>query len=223
MRDNLASVNDRVSEAAIRSGRTGADVLVVAISKTWPVEVVQAAVDAGADTLGENRVQGGQAKVPAISGDPDWHLVGHLQRNKAKVAVDLFSTIQSVDSVRLAREIGKHATNAGKEVAIHLQVNTSGEASKFGVTPDDLKTLAGDVFGIEGLNVQGLMTIAANTNDRDAVRVCFSELRQLRDKISADHPSIVDLSMGMTGDFEMAVEEGATIVRVGTAIFGQRN
>ncbi len=219
---NLEVVQARVSEASGRSGRPSSDVLVVAVSKTWPAEIVQCAVDSGACRLGENRVQEAQAKVSAISGSPSWHLVGHLQRNKARIAVDLFDVIQSVDSLRLAKEIGKHASNAGKEVAIHLQVNTSGEANKFGVDPSDLSELADSVADIGGLSLEGLMTIAAHTDDREAVRRCFVMLRELRDNLAADHESICHLSMGMTGDFEMAIEEGATIVRVGTAIFGVR-
>lgn len=219
---NLRDVEARLAAAAARSGRSAEDVTLVAVSKTWPVPVVQAAVDAGAKTLGENRVQEAQEKVPGVTGSPAWHLVGHLQRNKAKVAVDLFDVIESVDSARLAREIGKHAARSGKEVAILLQVNTSGEASKFGVEPDDLAALADEAAGIEGLAVEGLMTIAAHTDDATAVRSCFETLRGLRDRVVRDHPAATHLSMGMTGDFEMAIEEGATIVRVGTAIFGQR-
>ncbi len=220
---NLKRVEDRIAAAATRSGRAAAEILLVTVSKTWPSAIVQAAVDAGAVTLGENRVQEARVKVSEITGSPRWHLVGHLQRNKAKVAVDLFDTIQSVDSVRLAKEIGNHASNAGKEVAIHLQVNTSGEASKSGVEPDDLLALAEETVGIEGVSVVGLMTIAAHTQDQDAVRRCFASLRDIRDKITNEHPTLRDLSMGMTSDFEMAIEEGATVVRVGTAIFGPRH
>ena len=220
--DNLCLVRERIAAAAERSGRSADDVLLLTVSKTWPVSIVQAAVDVGARVLGENRVQEAQAKVPEIEGSPEWHLVGHLQRNKAKVAVSLFNTIQSVDSVRLAREIGKHAVNAGKKVSIHLQVNTSGEASKSGVDPDDLEALVEGVIDVEGLAVVGLMTIAAHTDDVAAVRRCFVALRELRDQVSRHTPSIHHLSMGMTGDFEMAIDEGATVIRVGTAIFGQR-
>ena len=221
--ENLRQVQDRVANAAERSGRSPKDVLLVAVSKTWPVPIVQAAVDAGVLALGENRVQEAQMKVPEVKGAPPWHLVGHLQRNKAKVAVGLFDTIQSVDSARLAREIGKHAVSAGKEVSIQLQVNTSGEASKFGVAPDDLEALVEETIDVEGVAVVGLMTIAAYTDDEASVRKCFVALRELRDRVSSNRPSIRHLSMGMTGDFEMAIEEGATVVRVGTAIFGKRS
>lgn len=221
--DNLERVRDRVASAAQRSGRPEDAVQLVAVSKTWPTPVVQAAVDAGAHLLGENRVQEAQTKVPEVTGDPVWHLVGHLQRNKAKVAIELFDVIQSVDSARLARELGKQAVAAGKEVSVYLQVNTSGEASKFGVEPEALPELADQASSIDGLLVDGLMTIAAHTNDQDIVRRCFVQLRELRDRVSKDHPSIRELSMGMSGDYEMAIEEGATVVRVGTAIFGQRS
>jgi pyridoxal phosphate enzyme (YggS family) len=219
---NLSAVQERVAKAAEHSGRSSEDVLVVTVSKTWPAHIVQAAVDAGALTLGENRVQEAQDKVPQVQGSPTWHLIGHLQRNKAKLAVSLFDTIQSVDSIRLAREIGKHAVNAGKELSIHLQVNTSGEASKSGVEPDDLEALVDGVSGIEGVRVEGLMTIAAHSDDEAAVRQCFITLRYLRDRVVQREPGVCHLSMGMSGDFEMAIEEGATVVRVGSAVFGNR-
>jgi len=219
---NLRAVQERISKAAERSGRSPGDVLVVTVSKTWPAEIVQVAVDAGALTLGENRVQEAQDKIPQIQGSPAWHLIGHLQRNKAKLAVSLFDTIQSVDSVRLAREIGKHAVNAGKELSIHLQVNTSGEASKSGVKPADLEELVDDVVGIDGVRVEGLMTIATHSDDGAAVRQCFVTLRDLRDRVVQIEPGVCHLSMGMSGDFEMAIEEGATVVRVGSAVFGNR-
>ena len=221
--ENLSRVQERVASAVQRSGRSSGDVLLVTVSKTWPAPVVQLAVDTGALTLGENRVQEAQEKVPNINGSPSWHLVGHLQRNKAKLAVSLFDTIQSVDSVRLAREIGKHAVAAGKEVSIQLQVNTSGETSKSGVEPDDLAALVEGAMEIEGVSVEGLMTIAAHTEDEDEDRRCFATLRGLRDRWIGQIPTIRELSMGMTGDFEVAIEEGATVVRVGTAIFGTRN
>jgi pyridoxal phosphate enzyme (YggS family) len=137
--------------------------------------------------------------------------------------VSLFDTIQSVDSLRLAKEIGRHSVDAGKEVSIQLQVNTSGEASKFGVEPDNLDALVEGVIDIEGLSVNGLMTIAAHTEDEGTVRRCFAMLRDLRDRLAVELPSVRHLSMGMTGDFEVAIEEGATVIRVGTAIFGKRN
>ena len=223
IRANLAVVKERLSTSAAQSGRAEEDVTLVVVSKTWPAEIVQAAVEAGANTLGENRVQEAQSKIPDVQGARSWHLIGHLQRNKAKVAVGLFDTIQSVDSHRLAKEISKHAEAANKEVAIHLQVNTSGEASKFGLSPEDLETLADEVHTLPGIRVEGLMTIATHTVDETTVRSCFSHLRDLRDRVCATHPGVRALSMGMTSDFEMAIEEGATHVRVGTAIFGQRN
>ena len=221
--DNLHRVQDRVSATAHRSGRSYDDILLVTVSKTRPSSLVQAAVDAGASILGENRVQEAQGKVSNVSGSPSWHLVGHLQRNKARLAVSLFDTIQSVDSLRLAKEIGRYAADEGKKVSIQLQVNTSGEVSKFGVEPDNLDALVEGVIDIEGLSVNGLMTIAAHTEDEQTVRRCFVMLRDLRDRIAVKVPSVRHLSMGMTGDFEVAIEEGATIIRVGTAIFGKRN
>ncbi len=193
------------------------------MSKTWPVEVVQAAVEAGASVLGENRVQEGQAKIPAVEGDVIWHLVGHLQRNKAKVAVELFDVIQSVDSLRLAYALSRHVEDRDGDLPILVQVNTSAEASKSGLSPEETADAVSEIAAIDGLRVDGLMTIATLSDDEGETRRCFGCLRDLRDRLVGDAvSSALQLSMGMTGDFEAAIEEGATIVRIGTAIFGQR-
>ena len=223
IRDNLQNVQERVAKAAERSGRSSCEITVVAVSKTWPSDVVQSAVEAGATVLGENRVQEGQAKIPMIKGDLTWHLVGHLQRNKAKVAVDLFDVIQSVDSLRLARALSNHVAERESDLPILVQVNTSGESSKSGLDPDEALDVAAEIGALEGLRVDGLMTIATLSDDEGEAHRCFSVLRDVRDNLSSDTRSEpLQLSMGMTGDFEIAIEEGATIVRIGTAIFGQR-
>ena len=221
IRENLDAVRTRIARASEKSGRLEADVTLVAVSKTWPADVVQVAVDVGVTTLGENRVQEGQIKVPVIRGDVTWHLVGHLQRNKARTAVALFDTIQSVDSVRLARELSKNATSADRTVRVLVQVNTSAEATKSGLSPDEAIDVAVEIADMDGLRVDGLMTIATLTENPSEVRRCFTKLRDLKDQLCA-HIEAPHLSMGMTADYEAAIEEGATIVRIGTGIFGRR-
>lgn len=224
--DQFKQVHERVGHAAVRSGRSEQDVTLIAVSKTWPVSVVQEAVDAGALHLGENRVQEGQEKVGQILGDVTWHLIGHLQRNKVKVALSVFDLIHSVDSVRLAREMSKQALQSGQVVPVLVQVNTSGEASQFGIAPDEAVDFVGQIADLEGIRIQGLMTIGAFLPDPNDVRPCFVTLRNVKERIVAaqfESVSMETLSMGMTNDFEVAIEEGATMVRVGTAIFGSRS
>ncbi len=223
--NNWKQVQERVAKAALRSGRSVDDVTLIAVSKTWPIARVQEAVDAGAVHLGENRVQEAQEKVGQIKGPVSWHLIGHLQRNKVKVALPIFDLIHSIDSLRLAKEVSKQAVLNGQEVRVLLQVNTSGEASKFGIAPDVAVDLVGQMAQLEGVRVDGLMTIGAFLPNPEDVRPNFIALRQVRDRIVDAHiegVSMETLSMGMTNDFEVAIEEGATMVRVGTAIFGSR-
>lgn len=223
IRDNLQKVQERVVAAAERSGRSSDEITVVTVSKTWPIDVVQSAVDAGATVLGENRVQEGQAKIPEIKGDLTWHLVGHLQRNKARIAIELFDVIQSVDSVRLARTLSSHVADRDGDLSVLVQVNTSGESTKSGLDPNEAVDVAAEIATLDGLRVDGLMTIATLSDDEREARRCFGALRDMRDRLAAEARSEpLQLSMGMTGDFEIAIEEGATIVRIGTAIFGQR-
>jgi PLP dependent protein len=223
--DNLRRVHDRVAAAAVRSGRTPSDITLIAVTKTWSSDVVQQVVDAGAVDLGENRVQEAQEKVDRVSGRVAWHLIGSLQRNKVKTALSIFSLIHSVDSLRLAVEIGKQAALLGRDIPILIQVNTSGEVSKSGVSPDAALGLVGEISGLRGLRIEGLMTIGPYVSDPEQVRPFFAALRNLRERILDAHlegVSMAALSMGMTNDFEVAIEEGATMVRVGTAIFGSR-
>lgn len=223
--DNLAAVRERIARAAERAGRSPDEVTLVAVTKTHPPALIQEAVDAGARSLGENRVQEAQDKVGSVTGDVEWHLVGHLQRNKVKAALEMFDWIHSVDSVRLAREIGKRAVEMETTARVLVQVSTSGADTQFGLEPDGVPDFVGQIAEIEGLSVQGLMTIGAFLPDPEDVRPCFVLLRELRDRIATQKipgVSMAHLSMGMTGDFEVAIEEGATMVRVGTAIFGKR-
>ncbi len=223
--ENLKRVQERINRAAQRTGRQASDVTLVAVSKTKPVEAIREAVEAGVQVLGENRVQEAEAKVGGVAGAVVWHLVGHLQRNKVKSALRLFEVVHSVDSLRLAREIGKRAVQAGITARTLVQVNTSGADSQFGAAPDASVDLIGRISEVAGVDVEGLMTIGLFLPDPEAVRPCFVQLRELSEEISAARlpdVSMTHLSMGMTGDFEVAIEEGATMVRVGSAIFGSR-
>ncbi|MDA0746564.1 MAG: YggS family pyridoxal phosphate-dependent enzyme [bacterium] len=224
--ENLERTQERIAAAAARSGRDASDVTLVVVSKTQSVDVIQEAVDAGVRVLGENRIQEAEEKAGSVKGDVAWHLVGHLQRNKVKNALALFDLIHSVDHVRLAKEIGKRAVQNEQVGRVLVQVNTSGSESQFGVAPEEALDLIGQISQIEGVGVEGLMTIGVFSPDPEAVRPCFVRLRNLCDEVEAaglPGVSMRHLSMGMTGDFEVAVEEGATLVRVGTAIFGARN
>jgi len=215
--ENLARVRQRIEAACRRAGRAPAEGTLVGITKGFPPEAVAEAVAAGLEDAGENRVQEAAAKIGALAGRgirPRWHLVGHLQTNKAKTALDLFAIIHSVDSLRLAEALDRHAS---RPVAVLLEVNVAQEASKFGFTPGELPSALSAISSLPHLDVRGLMTVAPQTDDPEAVRPVFRRLRELRDACG-----LRDLSMGMTDDFEVAIEEGATLVRVGRAIFGPR-
>jgi len=214
---NLDRVRGRMRAAAARAGRRSEDVTLVAVSKTVEPERLEAALAAGQMLFGESRLQEAKAKIPLVSGRAHWHMVGHLQSNKARDAVALFELIHSVDSVRLAVELNKWAERAGKTQVILLEVNASGEASKFGLEPEDVEAALREINRLPRLEVQGLMTIAPLRDNVDEVRPCFRRLRELRDRAG-----LRELSMGMTHDFEVAIEEGATMVRIGTAVFGER-
>lgn len=215
--DNLARLRERIVEACERAGRTPDEVTLVAVTKGFPAAVVAEAYDAGLRDFGENRVQEAAPKIEALAASgrsPRWHLVGHLQTNKVKPAVGLFAILHSVDSVRLAQAISRHAREV---VPILLEVNVAQEASKFGFSPQELPSALDEIARLPNLNVRGLMTVAPLTDDPETVRPVFRRLRELRDAAGLE-----ELSMGMTDDFEVAIEEGATMVRVGRAIFGPR-
>ncbi len=216
IRANTAVVAGRISAACARAGRNPADVLLVAVTKTFPASDVDLAIAAGLHEIGENRVQEARDKQPEVAGTARWHLIGHLQSNKARDAVRLFDVIQSVDSTDLAEKIGRAAASSGKEQEILLQVNIGREAQKSGTDPAATIALARRLRGIPGVRLTGLMAIPPAGEPEDA-RPYFRRLRALRDECGLEQ-----LSMGMTDDFEVAVEEGATIVRVGRAIFGSR-
>jgi len=223
--NNLRHVRQRVESAAQKAGRNPDDVLLLAISKTMPPGRVLEAVQAGQVHFGENRIQEARDKVPGLPSGLIWHLVGHLQSNKAKYCPDLFGWIHSIDSVPLAREVAHRYREKERVCKALVQVNVSGEAVKFGCDPEHAEAVLAALLEEEGTDPLGLMTIPPWDPDPEASRPWFSALRQLRDELcSKGYPegSLRELSMGMTGDFDVAIEEGATIVRIGTAIFGAR-
>lgn len=223
-RGRLDEIRGRIHRAATRSGRPGSAVTLVAVTKTVPAEVVAAAVSEGLRDLGENRVQEAESKVASVGRDGvRWHLIGHLQSNKAGRAVALFDRVHSVDGADIAETLARRAVAAGRTLPVLIEVNVSGEATKFGVGPKDLGPLAERVAGLAGLSLDGLMTVGAPVEAPEEARGGFARLRGLRDEVvrRIGRP-MPELSMGMSGDFEVAVEEGSTMVRVGTALFGSR-
>jgi PLP dependent protein len=224
LRLNYQRVLERIAGAAQRVGRDPADVTLVAVSKTVAAERVRAAVDAGITVFGENRVQEGEAKAAEVPG-PTWHLIGPLQSNKVRRALATFAVIESVGSVELADRIDKQvaADRPGSAYAVLLQVNVDRDPAKAGFLPDDIGPALQRLDRLRGLDVRGLMTVGRLVEDPAAARPTFVALRELSDRLRVSWPGLgPDLSMGMTDDFEVAVEEGATIVRVGRAIFGDR-
>lgn len=217
IRANLEAVHERVARACERAGRKPDDVLVIGVSKTVEIERIALAVAAGVKALGENRVQEAKEKVAALGRSVPWHLIGSLQTNKARDAVQLFDWIHSVDREELARELDRRAQQNGRTVKVLVQVNVGEELQKGGVQPSELKRLLEAMAGLPSLEVRGLMCIPPAAETAEASRAWFKRLRELRDAAGLEH-----CSMGMSGDFEVAIEEGATMVRVGTAIFGPR-
>ena len=220
---NLKEVRAAIAEAAHRAGRDPGSVRLVAVSKTVDLERIRAAIDAGQDLFGENYLQEARDKIAALGRQVGWHLVGHLQSNKARGAVELFDLIHAVDRGKLAGALDAAAARLGKVQDVLIQVNQGGEATKFGVAPEAAPALLQEVACLPHLRVLGLMTMPPWFPDPEAARPYFRALRELRDHLRGlTGLSLTELSMGMSGDFAVAVEEGATLVRVGTAIFGQR-
>ena len=225
--ENIAHVQERIAAACRRAGRKPEDVRLIAISKTFSAECVREAYEAGLREFGENRVQEAAAKRPALSGlAATWHLVGHLQSNKAKPARDLFQWVQSVDSVRLAERLDKVAAPGSTRLQVLIEVNLGGEESKAGVKESEVLPLVESLSRLETIEVRGLMAIPPFLEDAEQTRPYFRRLRELANEIAGKNlPGVTmqELSMGMSHDFEIAIEEGATMVRVGTAIFGARS
>jgi len=226
--ENLAQVRQRVTAAARRAGRQPEEIALMAVSKTFPAERVRAAFDAGLRLFGENRVQEFAGKIDSLRDlRAEWRLIGHLQTNKSAKAVELFDAIDSVDSLRLAQKLNGFALQLGKKIPVLIEINVGGEEAKSGVAPDSrqLEDILSAAQGLEHLEVRGLMTVPPFGDASQEARPYFRKLRELRDQIAARRLPAVDmhmLSMGMSHDFEVAIEEGSTCVRLGTAIFGER-
>ena len=223
---NIISIRDRIAGAAGRSKRNPEDVRLMAVTKTVDDDRIAEAIEVGVDIIGENYIQEAQRKIEKLGrGGLEWHMIGHLQSNKAKYAVRFIDMIHSVDRIELAREIDKRAKTAGSVMKILIEVNLSGETTKSGIRKDDLFSLVRAIAPLENLSIQGLMTMPPWSANPEDSRPYFSELRILRDRIAQESIEGVfmnELSMGMSDDYEVAVEEGATIVRIGRAIFGER-
>jgi PLP dependent protein len=220
---NLESIQRRITAACERAGRNPAEVTLLAVAKSQPPEAVAAVADLGLALFGENKVQEAKAKIPLCPGRLRWHMIGHLQTNKCRDAIGLFEMIQSVDSLHLAEEINKRAEQAARTMPILLEVNVVGEASKFGYPPGRLLAELDQLNAFPKLEIHGLMIVPPWAPEAERVRPVFRQLRELKERceqgIGAPLPH---LSMGMSGDFEVAIEEGATVVRIGTALFGER-
>ncbi|MFV0315133.1 MAG: YggS family pyridoxal phosphate-dependent enzyme [Anaerotignum sp.] len=224
--ENIALVEAKISAAAKKSGRVREDILLLAVSKTQTVEVIQQAVASGLTSLGENKVQEIMDKYEPMGEGLHWHLIGHLQTNKVKYIIDKVDMIHSVENLKLADEIEKRAAAKGLVMDILVEVNIANEESKFGIRPEDVEMFVREISSREHLRVRGLMTVAPFVENSEENREYFQQMRQLQVDINAkkiDNIRMDVLSMGMTGDYEVAIEEGATVVRVGTGIFGQRD
>ena len=225
IKTNILNIRERIATAVTRAGRDSGTIQLMAVSKTVEPDRIRQALDAGITLLGENYVQEAREKIPAVGRPAVWHMIGHLQTNKVKYVVNLFDWIHSVDRLELARELDKRAGQNNRKLNALIEVNVSGEASKNGAVPQQVLELVRQISILPNLSVRGLMTMPPYSNDPENSRPYFIALRRLRDEIvSAAVPgiSMTELSMGMTDDFEVAIEEGATIIRVGRAIFGDR-
>lgn len=222
--ENLDLVREQIAQAAAKSGRSADDVELVAISKTHDAEKVREAIKAGQTLFGESRVQEARVKIPELPSNIRWHFVGHLQKNKIRHALPLFEMIHSVDSIALAQDTNRIAEEDGLHPRVLLEVNVAGEGSKFGFQPDKLRAEMESLLAFPRLSILGLMTIPPIAEEAEESRKYFVQLRDLRDSLQTEfYVDLAQLSMGMTQDFAIAVEEGATLVRVGTAIFGERS
>jgi hypothetical protein len=226
LKENYEIVEQNIIKACERSGRDRSEVTLIAVSKTKPVEMLQEVYDAGARNFGENKVQEICDKYDKLPADVRWHMIGHLQRNKVKHVIDKAVMIHSVDSYRLAQEISVQAQKKGIIMPILIEVNVANEESKFGITADETLQLVEEIAALPSLKICGLMTIAPYVVDAEENRLYFRQIKQLSVDIknkNIDNVSMDVLSMGMTGDYQVAIEEGSTMVRVGTGIFGARN
>jgi hypothetical protein len=223
--ENIRSIWSRIEKAAEKTGRDKEDIKLVAVTKTVEVERIKEAIKCGIKIIGENKVQEAESKFVQITEKVEKHLVGHLQTNKAKKGVELFDFIQSVDSQHIAQEISKRAFQMGKVMEVLVEINTSGEKSKFGIDPDQAWSFVKSISNLGGIKIKGLMTIGLFSDNPEDARPCFKKLKAIFDKLKSENIHNIEmeyLSMGMTDDFEIAIHEGSNMVRIGTGIFGPR-
>ena len=223
--ENIKDIWSRIEKAAEKTGKSKEDIKLVAVTKTVEVERIKEAINCGIQVIGENRVQEAEAKFDHITEEVEKHLVGHLQTNKAKKAVELFDFIQSVDSRRIAQEISRRASQMGKVIEVLVEINTSGEETKFGIDPKGVLSFIKLISDLEGIKIKGLMTIGLFSDNPEDTRPCFKKLKAIFDQMKSESIPNVEmkyLSMGMTSDFEVAIQEGSNMVRIGTGIFGLR-
>lgn len=226
IKDNLNDIKDRIAVAAIKSGRHPEEITLITVTKTLPIDVINAAITYGITDIGENKVQEVMDKYDHILNEPKWHLIGHLQTNKVKYIADKVSLIHSVDSLRLAEEISKRCEKLETVMDILIQINVADESTKFGIQRDEIFELVEQVSLLKNVRIKGLMTIAPNIDDEEELRKYFAEMKDIFETLKKTMYNRVDmtyLSMGMTNDYEIAIEEGANMVRIGTGIFGARN
>ena len=222
---NYRRITDSIAEATLRTGRDAGDVKLLAATKSQQIELIRAAVDAGINLIGENYVQEAAGKKPLITGTLEWHMIGHLQRNKVKAAVDLFDVFESLDNLGLARELDKEGQRRNKIIRVFVEVNLGGEESKTGVMENEAATLVEQIARLSHLRIEGLMSVPPYKENPEEVRPYFRKLRLLQLKLGETRSlplELRELSMGMSHDYKVAIEEGATIVRIGTALFGAR-
>ena len=225
--EHLHAVRERIASAAVRSGRNPEEIRLMAVTKTFPAEYIEAARQAGLTLFGENRVQEAQEKYQSLVDDSrlELHLIGHLQRNKARIAASLFRCVQSIDKMATAEALDRYCGELGRSMDILLELNTSGEETKFGFSgAEQLWAACGPIARLESLRVRGVMTVGPFTTDKDRMRRSFASLRECLEGLRSRYPELLldTLSMGMSGDFEIAIEEGATMIRLGTVLFGPR-
>ncbi|SET28966.1 hypothetical protein SAMN05216326_1198 [Nitrosomonas marina] len=226
IKTNLAVIRQKIADACVKAGREPSSVRLLPVTKTVPAERLRIAYAAGCHEMGENKVQEAREKSEVLSDlDIKWSVIGHLQTNKVKYITRFANEFQALDSLKVAAELDKRLQSAGRGMDVYVQVNSSGEASKFGLPPEDVEDFIRQLPNYSSLQIKGLMTLAIFSTDHDRVRTCFVRMRELQERLRQIAPaglSFDELSMGMSGDFELAIEEGATVVRVGQAIFGKR-
>lgn len=223
IKNNLEIINQKIKKAALKADKNPEEIKLVAVTKTATIAQIKDAIHAGVKIIGENKVQDAKEKYPIIASDIEWHLVGHLQTNKVKYAIEIFDCIQSVDSIKLAQEIDKRSWQLGKTTNVLIEVNVSGERSKYGIKPKEVESFLKEISEFSRIRVKGLMTIAPIVEVKEKVRPYFRKLKELSEEIKNKNIRNIKmdyLSMGMTDDFEVAIEEGANMLRIGRGIFG---